>query len=76
MQSIPKSRRIMAIMLFDTPCRVSNKCSRTAGATKALSGRVTFLPLAGAGMPKTSFRKNSDSPKFSYLSYSITLLQL
>jgi hypothetical protein len=57
MQSIPKSRRVMAITLFDTPCRVSNKCSRTAGAPKALSGRVTFLPLAGAGMPKTSFRK-------------------
>ncbi|WP_280175598.1 hypothetical protein [Bathymodiolus platifrons methanotrophic gill symbiont] len=26
------------------------------------SGRVKFLPLAWAGMPKTSFRKNSDSP--------------
>jgi hypothetical protein len=25
-------------------------------------GRVKFLPLAWAGMPKTSFRKNSDSP--------------
>jgi hypothetical protein len=24
--------------------------------------RVKFLPLAWAGMPKTSFRKNSDSP--------------
>ncbi|ESS72769.1 hypothetical protein MGMO_45c00010 [Methyloglobulus morosus KoM1] len=28
-----------------------------------MSGRVKFLPLAWAGMPKTSFRKNSDSPK-------------
>jgi hypothetical protein len=27
-----------------------------------MSGRVKFLPLAWAGMPKTSFRKNSDSP--------------
>jgi hypothetical protein len=27
-----------------------------------ISGRVKFLPLAWAGMPKTSFRKNSDSP--------------
>jgi hypothetical protein len=25
--------------------------------------RVKFLPLAWAGMPKTSFRKNSDSPR-------------
>ena len=25
------------------------------------SSRVKFLPLAWAGMPKTSFRKNSDS---------------
>jgi hypothetical protein len=27
--------------------------------------RVKFLLLAWAGMPKTSFRKNSDSPRFS-----------
>jgi hypothetical protein len=27
-----------------------------------IGGRVKFLPLAWAGMPKTSFRKNSDSP--------------
>ena len=27
------------------------------------SSRVKFLPLAWAGMPKTSFRKNSDSPR-------------
>jgi hypothetical protein len=26
------------------------------------NSRVKFLPLAWAGMPKTSFRKNSDSP--------------
>ncbi|HIG64988.1 MAG TPA: hypothetical protein EYQ43_05395 [Methyloprofundus sp.] len=30
-----------------------------------ISGRVKFLPLAWAGMPKTSFRKNSDSPFLS-----------
>ncbi len=30
---------------------------------EGISGRVKFLPLAWAGMPKTSFRKNSDSPK-------------
>ncbi|WP_167374246.1 hypothetical protein [Bathymodiolus platifrons methanotrophic gill symbiont] len=28
-----------------------------------ISGRVKFLLLAWAGMPKTSFRKNSDSPQ-------------
>ena len=30
---------------------------------EGISSRVKFLPLAWAGMPKTSFRKNSDSPK-------------
>ncbi len=29
---------------------------------EGISGRVKFLPLVWAGMPKTSFRKNSDSP--------------
>ncbi|WP_244559310.1 hypothetical protein [Bathymodiolus platifrons methanotrophic gill symbiont] len=32
---------------------------------EGISGRVKFLPLAWAGMPKTSFRKNSDSPLIS-----------
>jgi hypothetical protein len=27
---------------------------------EGISGRVKFLPLAWAGMPKTSFRKNSE----------------
>ena len=49
---------------FDTPCWVSIERSRTAGAPKALSGRVKFLPIAWAGMPKTIFRKNSDSLDF------------
>jgi hypothetical protein len=31
---------------------------------QGIGGRVKFLPLAWAGMPKTSFRKNSDSPLF------------
>jgi hypothetical protein len=35
-------------------------CSRAEG----ISGRVKFLLLAWAGMPKTSFRKNSDSPLY------------
>jgi hypothetical protein len=30
---------------------------------KPAGSRVKFLPLAWAGMPKTSFRKNSDSPQ-------------
>ncbi|ORU94989.1 MAG: hypothetical protein A6F70_10445 [Cycloclasticus sp. symbiont of Bathymodiolus heckerae] len=33
---------------------------------EGISGRVKFLPLAWAGMPKTSFRKNSDSPQVFY----------
>ncbi|MEO1884029.1 MAG: hypothetical protein ABGX71_10765 [Methyloprofundus sp.] len=35
---------------------------------EGISGRVKFLPLAWAGMPKTSFRKNSDSPSSLILS--------
>jgi predicted nucleic acid-binding protein len=46
---------------MDTPCWVSSERSRTAGAPKALISRVKFLPIAWAGMPKTIFRKNSDS---------------
>ncbi|TXL14492.1 hypothetical protein BMR05_07020 [Methylococcaceae bacterium HT4] len=40
---------------------------------EGISGRVKFLPLAWAGMPKTSFRKNSDSPlnKKNYFSIFI-----
>jgi hypothetical protein len=35
---------------------------------EGISGRVKFLLLAWAGMPKTSFRKNSDSPlRVTYL---------
>ena len=34
-------------------------------AAEGIGGRVKFLPLAWAGMPKTSFRKNSDSLLFS-----------
>jgi hypothetical protein len=34
---------------------------------EGISGRVKFLPLAWAGMPKTSFRKNSDSPQPLFL---------
>ena len=42
----------------------SGEVARTQDVWSAegISGRVKFLPLAWAGMPKTSFRKNSDSP--------------
>ena len=42
----------------------SGEVARTQGVwgAEGISGRVKFLPLAWAGMPKTSFRKNSDSP--------------
>jgi IS30 family transposase len=36
---------------------------------EGISGRVKFLLLAWAGMPKTSFRKNSDSPQRLQMSY-------
>jgi hypothetical protein len=39
---------------------------------EGISGRVKFLLLAWAGMPKTSFRKNSDSPHT--LGYNINFL--
>ena len=39
-----------------------NEVTRTNRGAEGIGGRVKFLPLAWAGMPKTSFRKNSDSP--------------
>jgi len=36
-------------------------------AAEGIGGRVKFLPLAWAGMLKTSFRKNSDSLKIKCL---------
>jgi hypothetical protein len=40
---------------------------------EGISGRVKFLPLAWAGMPKTSFRKNSDSPNhFVFKNHCLT----
>jgi hypothetical protein len=38
---------------------------------EGISGRVKFLLLAWAGMPKTSFRKNSDSPPQLRLIYAL-----
>ena len=34
-----------------------------SGRREGIRGRVKFLPLAWTGMPKISFRKNSDSPE-------------
>jgi hypothetical protein len=39
---------------------------------QALTGRVKFLPLAWAGMPKTSFRKNGGSLSFPETRHSET----
>ncbi|WP_221901454.1 hypothetical protein [Bathymodiolus platifrons methanotrophic gill symbiont] len=43
---------------------------------EGVSGRVKFLPLAWAGMPKTSFRKNSDSPLIAMKLSNIRLYRL
>jgi len=43
---------------------------------EGISGRVKFLPLAWAGMPKTSFRKNSDSPQLLIQSGQRTVPQI
>jgi hypothetical protein len=37
--------------------------------SEGISGRVKFLLLAWAGMPKTNFRKNSDSPLYYLYTY-------
>ena len=41
---------------------------------EGISGRVKFLPLAWAGMPKTSFRKNSDSPPLQFSTQELEAL--
>ena len=40
-----------------------DKSKRANRGAEGISGRVKFLPLAWAGMPKTSLRKNTGSPK-------------
>jgi hypothetical protein len=47
---------------------------RRACCHPGIGGRVKFLPLAWAGMPKTSFRKNSDSPLSSLLPFFLGFL--
>ncbi|TXL05332.1 hypothetical protein BMR07_06205 [Methylococcaceae bacterium CS1] len=46
--------------------------TRTNRGAEGISGRVKFLPLAWAGMPKTSFRKNSDSSTDGLLKVQVT----
>ena len=42
-----------------------DEVTRTNRGAEGIGGRVKFLPLAWAGMPKTSFRKNSDSSHYT-----------
>jgi hypothetical protein len=46
--------------------------TRTNRGAEGIGGRVKFLPLAWAGMPKTSFRKNSDSRTVLFLKLTPT----
>jgi hypothetical protein len=60
-------RRFLALLLLQGLRRYSKKQPSHVSLYLAFQlqyfgGRVKFLPLAWAGMPKTSFRKNSDSP--------------
>jgi hypothetical protein len=41
----------------------NENCRKQLALPNCIGGRVKFLPLAWAGMPKISFRKNSDSPQ-------------
>ena len=43
-------------------------------AAEGIGGRVKFLPLAWAGMPKTSFRKNSDSLPIPIDNWKVSLI--
>ncbi len=52
-------------MMLDTPCWVSNKRSRTAGAAAGMSGRVVFA-ACWAGMPIKAFAKIA-TPRPVYL---------
>ncbi|MGZ8214641.1 MAG: hypothetical protein ACXWTP_09095 [Methylosarcina sp.] len=56
-----KSRRVIAQQVL-YPWVCIKREEQDGWGAEGKSGRVKFLPLAWAGMPKTSFRKNSDSP--------------
>ena len=64
MQSITKRRKVIVDDAANPLLGRKRGTQDELGRRQALSGRVKFLPLAWAGMPKTSFRKNSDSPIF------------
>ena len=48
--------------MFPDPLLGRDEVTRTNRGAEGINSRVKFLPLAWAGMPQTSFRKNSDSP--------------
>jgi hypothetical protein len=56
-----KSRRVIAQQVL-YPLSGIKREEQDGWGAEGKSGRVKFLPLAWAGMPKTSFRKNSDFP--------------
>ncbi|MGZ8189330.1 MAG: hypothetical protein ACXWTN_11260, partial [Methylosarcina sp.] len=58
-----KSRRVIAQQVLYPWLGIKREEQDDGWGAEGKSGRVKFLPLAWAGMPKTSFRKNSDSPK-------------
>ena len=64
MQSNTTSRRVIAQQVL-CPLLGIKREEQDGWGGAAISGRVKFLLLAWAGMPKTSFRKNSDSPRKS-----------
>jgi hypothetical protein len=58
----PTRRQVIWSQCSD-PLLGRDEVTRTNRGAEGIGGRVKFLPLAWAGMPKTSFRKNSDSPQ-------------
>ncbi|VVH56975.1 hypothetical protein BAZOLSSOX_2616, partial [uncultured Gammaproteobacteria bacterium] len=56
------TRRQVIWSLCSDPLLGRDEVTRTNRGAEGINSRVKFLPLAWAGMPKTSFRKNSDSP--------------
>jgi hypothetical protein len=57
------TRRQVIWSLCSDPLLGRDEVTRTNRGAEGVNSRVKFLPLAWAGMPKTSFRKNSNSPR-------------
>jgi hypothetical protein len=55
------TRRQVIWSQCSAPLLGRDEVTRTNRGAEGIGGRVKFLPLAWVGMPKTSFRKNSDS---------------